>query len=123
MGVRDDIGVAKASWKVALASVLGVEVQLSHRGAANVTLKAKITREGNELVQDGHVLEERRVLRLEVPVQTGFAYTSAEGEPVTPGDKVTFNAREHAVLDPIEKDSTGRVYYLRVSQNKTLNLG
>lgn len=123
MAARDRIGAGLARAALAVAKRLGVTVQLNHRGVGNVALYASVLKDEIVTGDEGSVLYEARVITLEIPVQTGFAYSSTQGEPVTPGDFLTINARVHEVLQPVSKDATGRLYTIRAAQQKRLNQG
>ncbi|MCW8128912.1 MAG: hypothetical protein KIS92_00880 [Planctomycetota bacterium] len=123
MNVRDRIGAGLARASLAVAGRVGIEGAFSHRGGEAVTLRASVVSEGIEQVETNIGLSELRVLRLQIPVQPGFAYPEGEGEPVTPGDVFTYKDREWSAIQPIEKDSTGRVYLVRFVEDKPLTLG
>jgi hypothetical protein len=101
-----------------------VALQFSHRGAAAVTLSARISSQSVSEVASGSVVTEQRVVVLRVIAgQTGFAVATGEAEPVTPGDIVTFLSREYEVLAPIGKSSCGVVYDLNCTEFKRLAQG
>ena len=123
MAAFDQIGKALARAGENVARSLGVGVVFSHRGAAGISLKARLLLEEIASVTEGGVLTERRVLVLAVPTQAGFAVATNDTEPVTPGDTITYLGRTYHVLDPILKRANGHVYVLRCAERKRLASG
>ena len=105
MGTYETLGSALAGVRRALAKRLGVNVGFSHRGAAAVTLRARVLEDGLVLSEQGGALVEERFVTLQVPTgQTGFAAPVDDTEPVTPGDSFTYLSRAYHVVPPVRKD-------------------
>jgi hypothetical protein len=123
MAIRDNIGRGLARANLAVARRIGISGLFSHASAAEVTLYANVLKDAIEQIETSAGLVEKRVLTLQIPVQTGFAYSSNEAEPISPGDRFTFNSREWFALQPIDKDATGRNYVVRFVEDKPSTLG
>jgi hypothetical protein len=124
----DQISIGRALARLGVAKAFRTTIQFSHRGAAPVTLAARIVQDGNELHYDARGLPcEQRVLTLVVSAnQTGFAAAAGDPEPVVPGDTVVtskYANRTYQVVAPIELDTGGRVYTLQLVERKRLQSG
>jgi len=124
----DQISIGRALARLGVAKAFRTTIQFSHRGAAPVTLAARIVRDGNELHYDARGLpNEQRVLTLIVTAnQTGFALAAGDPEPVVPGDTIVtskYASRTYQVMAPIELDAGGRVYTLHLVERKRMQAG
>ena len=124
----DQISIGRALARLGVAKAFRTTIQFSHRGAAPVTLAARIVRDANELRNDSRgIITEQRVLTLLVTAnQTGFQPPAADPEAVLPGDTVVVSKyanRTYQVVTPIELDAGGRVYTLRLVEKKRLSSG
>jgi len=123
MSSRTDLRDGAAAVALDILKAFGVQVQFSHRGAAAVTLWAD---PGDQQFDTDSptrgVVNEIREIVFTIPLQTNFAAATAEAEPVSPGDKITYLSREWFV-QTIERDAVGAVYTLRCEQRKRLSSG
>lgn len=124
MSVFSVVGRAQALAHLAVAKATGIQITLSHRNATAVTLWALVVGENVGKIGQGGMIIEERVLDLSIPaVQTGFAVTTDETEPLTPGDVVTYLGRKYSVCDPIDKKSAGYIYLPHCLEKKPLAVG
>jgi hypothetical protein len=124
----DQLSIGRALARLGVAKAFRATIQFSHRGAAPVTLAARIVRDGNELHYDARGLPcEQRVLTLIVTAnQTGLQPSANDAEPIVPGDTVVtskYASRTYQVSAPIELDAGGRVYTLHLVERKRLEAG
>lgn len=123
MGVREDIRSAAAQVALDILKTFGVQVTFSHRGAAAVTIWVDAGDQNFAAESESRgIVDEIREIVFTVPLQTGFAAATAEAEPVSPGDKITYLSRDWFV-QTIERDAVGAVYTLRCTQRKRLSSG
>jgi len=100
------------------------KISLVHRGAAAVDVKAYVLGQRVDARDENHGLAERRVLELEVSTgQTNFATATADTEPVSVGDKVTYLSRPYFVESVMMKDAHGRIYQLSCVEDKQVSDG
>jgi hypothetical protein len=97
---------------------IGVQISFSHRSGVAVTLNGKIISDRVELVREGMIETEQRVLTMRIATgQTGFT---------APGDasnKMTYLGRTWSALNPVGKDKFGRTYTVKWVEDKRLNSG
>ena len=117
-------GSALARARLAVQQAIGISIVFSHRGGTNYTLAAKVQSSKCELVQEGGVTTEVRVLTLLIATgQTGFVASTNDVEPIIPGDKITYQGRTWFAADPIGKDKFGTQYLVRFVERKRLASG
>lgn len=126
MGALEQIDAARATAKLSVAKAIGTQIQFSHRGGLAVTLYANPL--GQSILKERSggmmgVVTEVRAASFEIPVQTGFARTTGDTEPITPGDVITWMGRHYDVLDPIEKSKAGFIYTVKCAERKRLASG
>ena len=118
-----NIGAAEANAEMATARAIGTTVALYHRGGTAVTLTCHVLGNRTEQIMEGGVVREARVLEIEIPIQTHFAVTADDTEPIVFGDKIIYGGRNHFVLDPIGKSPSGHVYTVKCAESKRLASG
>lgn len=123
MSAYAQLATAGATKSLALAKAVGLTVTLAHRGATAVSLYAEKEGEDIQIISDGPMKIEQRVLRLKIPVQSGLVAPTAEAEPITPGDVIAYLGRSYSVLDPVGKVDGGYVYQVRAVEQKRLSQG
>lgn len=134
------VGTKIANVHLKVANKLGVQIVFFHRirvlfsggvpqTTGGVTLQVKILSDGNELVVEGGIESERRVLQTEISTsQANFALSNVGvqnelKEPIIPGDEMLYEGRLWACIDPIPKDKWGKTYSPRWVQKKRLTSG
>lgn len=123
MSVRDLIGQADADAILAEAKAMGETISFSHRGAGASTLYALVLGESLNLDRAGGMLVQERQREFIIPVQTGFAVSADDTEPICAGDTITWKSKVYSVVDPIVKLDGERVYRVTTVQQKTLGMG
>ena len=124
----DQISIGRALARLGVAKAFRTTVQFSHRGAAPVTLAARIVRDANAIGKDarGIATEQRTLTLLLTANQPGFQPPTADPEAVLPGDTLVVSKyanRTYQVVAPIDLDAGGRVYTLRLVEKKRLSSG
>jgi hypothetical protein len=80
------------------SQALGVIIQFSHRGAALVSLYARVNEEDSEVDESGGHVDEGRGTIFEVStLQAGFTTPVGEIDPVTAGDTIVYNGASLSV--------------------------
>lgn len=121
---RQRFAIKTGSLHAKACKVVGVTVAFSNRGAAPVTLSCLYL--GDDIIptEQNGIVTEIKTSKFEIGVQTGFAYSDSDIEPVTVGDKVTYNGKEYSVSQGgIHKDDIGSVYTLTCTESKRIGSG
>lgn len=123
MSTYTNIGVALAGAEYACARAMGVTIGFTHRAGTEQTLYATVLKEAFESVLTGDALRETRILELKIPTQANFAASTSDTEPVTLGDRISYQGKVYYCVAPITKDDHGYSYIVTAHESKTVSVG
>ncbi len=120
-------GAAEANAVLAEAQVRGVQIKLSHRGAAAITLWALQIAQtlGSTTLQRGNKKETAEMQWL-IPVQTDFPVMDGFERRITESDDIEYpvdSDRHFSVEDGIEVLANNYLYKIKAKEKKTITGG
>jgi hypothetical protein len=129
MSVFTEVGNAESRATLAEAMAIGVSFTFTHRDNPSVTLYGLVLDQSLASEYNGRGrLKEIGIIRLRIPVQTGFAVMTDNQRPVTKGDTIEYPIGSGRLFnvkgdEDIAQRANGYEYDVKFREDKTLTAG